>query len=134
MVLFKNNSFFHWTQQRRAQLYSTSSEPVTSCSKQHLLQSRTWAMESPCPYKFSFWWRSSCAASGIIASSLESGSFSCVPNRALLFKYRIILLSSIYASCWNGENVWRGFEDLLISYLYRQKLSSQDGYQMRKIH
>ena len=28
----------------------------------------------------------------------------------------------------------RMFEDLLISYLYRQKLSSQDGYQMRKIH
>ena len=28
----------------------------------------------------------------------------------------------------------RMFEDLLISYLYRRKLSSQDGYQMRKIH
>ena len=28
----------------------------------------------------------------------------------------------------------RMFEDLFISYLYRQKLSSQDGYQMRKIH
>ena len=28
----------------------------------------------------------------------------------------------------------RMFEDLLISYLYRQKLSSQDGYHMRKIH
>ena len=28
----------------------------------------------------------------------------------------------------------RMFEDLLLSYLYRQKLSSQDGYQMRKIH
>ena len=27
----------------------------------------------------------------------------------------------------------RMFEDLLLSYLYRQKLSSQDGYQMRKI-
>ena len=28
----------------------------------------------------------------------------------------------------------RMFEDLLISYLYRPKLSSQDGFQMRKIH
>ena len=28
----------------------------------------------------------------------------------------------------------RMFEDVLISYLYRQKLSSQDGFQMRKIH
>ena len=36
------------------------------------------------------------SASGIIASSLESGSFSCVPNRELLSKYRILLLSLIY--------------------------------------
>ena len=82
-----------------------------------MLQSRTWAMESPCPCKFSFWWRSSCAASGIIASSLESGSFSCLPTRELLSKYRIILLSSIYASCWNGENVWR----LIIKLFYTGK-------------
>ena len=37
----------------------------------------------------------------------KATNLTCVPNRELLSKYRIILLSSIYAICWNGENVWR---------------------------
>ena len=76
--------------------------------------------------------RSSCAASGIIASSLESGSFNLVvyqienyfPNIKLFYFLQFMPVVEMV----------RMFEDLLISYLCRQKLSSQDGYQMRKIH
>ena len=42
----KHNSLYHWTQQNRTQLYSTSLVHVTSGCKQHVLQSRMWAMES----------------------------------------------------------------------------------------
>ena len=34
-----------------------------------------WKVFQPCLFKFSFWWRLRCAASRIIASCLESGSF-----------------------------------------------------------
>ena len=35
----------------------------------------------------------------------KATNLTCVPNRELLSKYRIILLSSLYAICSNGENV-----------------------------
>ena len=99
-----------------------------SCSKQHLLQSEPWKIHVRTNFRF------------------DEDQVVLLPESSLpLLRVGVSVVYKIENYFPNIELFYflqfmpvvklvRLFEDLLISYLYRQKLSSQDGFQMRKIH